>query len=194
MNLRLRNILKPDNYKRRGATAIELAVTLPVLIFMVFTGVEFSRLTSARHVVDNASYEACRHVIVPGATAEEAIAAANEVLHRFHIDNAQITINPPEITEATARVSVEVSVPSDGFSWGIASRLFNGSLASTTSLLTERSPLVQAEAVPEPPPPPPTEPEDPPPAETSPPPPQPAPAPQPVVPSPPKPSPPKPLL
>lgn len=139
---------------RRGATAVEFALVLPVLFLFAVGIVEFSRVSMLRHVVDNASYEACRAVIVPGANVTEAEAAAGEILQRFGIRDATITVSPNPIGEETAAVTVLVEAPALTNGWGLDRFTGGVKLASTTTLLTERSPTVQATAVPEPPPPP----------------------------------------
>ena len=51
---------------RRGATAVEFAIVLPILLTFVWAAFEFTRWAMIRHVADNAAYEAARCVIVPG--------------------------------------------------------------------------------------------------------------------------------
>ena len=57
---------------RTGAAAVEFSLVATVLFFFVIGSVEFSRISILRQAMDNASYEAARIVIVPGATVAEA--------------------------------------------------------------------------------------------------------------------------
>ena len=57
--------------RRRGATTVELALTLPILFLLVFGAIEFSRAHMLQHTTEIAATEAARQAIVPGATAEE---------------------------------------------------------------------------------------------------------------------------
>ena len=57
---------KNNHSVRCGATTVEFAACLVILMMMLFGGFEFSRISIVRHSVDNAAYEAARHIIVPG--------------------------------------------------------------------------------------------------------------------------------
>ncbi len=144
---------------RRGATAVEFAVASVVLFLLVFGTIEFIRIGMVRHAIDNASYEAARRVIVLGASASEAEESAEVVLRRNGIENATITVSPNPITESTTRVSVQVDAPMDGNEWGPNLYGRGMELSSTTTLHTERPPLMIAKSLPPAPvtlPPPPT--------------------------------------
>ena len=141
---------------RLGAHTVEFALVLPIIFLLFFAGIEFARMTMVRHVVDNASYEAARHVIVPGATAEEAIDRAQKILASVGASNATIIISPNPITEETEEVSVQVTLPTAGNMLGLSA--FSGGLSfrSETKLITERGPMQQIKAITGPPPPPPS--------------------------------------
>ena len=70
-------------------------------------------------IVEDACYEACRDVIVPGAVIAEGEAEANNILGLLGTQGATVTIVPrdmsntiqTEIDEDTAIVTVDVSVP-----------------------------------------------------------------------------------
>ena len=47
---------------RRGATAAEFALTLPLFILFLMSAFEFGWLNVQRHTSDDACYEAARHV------------------------------------------------------------------------------------------------------------------------------------
>lgn len=172
-------------HRRRGAHTVEFALVLPIILSLFVAGIEFSRMNMLRHVVDNASYEAARHVIVPGANAQEGIDRAKSILEIMGATNATVTVSPNPINESTEKVSVKVSLPANGNMWAISLFSKNLRFESETKLLTERGPMMQSVAI-GPPPPPPA-----PPAPPAPPPP-PSPPPPPAPPSPPPPPPPPP--
>lgn len=133
--------------RRTGAVAVEFAIVATILFLMVFGIIEFTRIGAIRHSVDNASYEAARHVIVPGATADEAKQLARDFLGKLAISNPTITISPDPIGEGTSEVTVDISVPLAGNTWGV-SMFSNGlELSSSTTLMTERPPIVLAKAL-----------------------------------------------
>lgn len=141
--------------RRRGATAVEFALTLPLLLLLVIGLIEFARLHNLRHAADNAAYEAARHVIVPGASVAEAVAHGNDLLARSGVRTGSIQVTPSTIGEETAQVTVQVSVALAGNSWLPKGLTANRTITRETTLMTERVPVIQARAVPTPPPPPP---------------------------------------
>lgn len=176
---------------RQGTISVETALVIPLIFMAVFAGVEFVRLNVIRHSIRNATYEAARAAIVPGADAETAIALANEVLALSGIRDATVTISPNPILEETETVSVQVSVPIATNSWGVGMFFDESDLVSATELRTERAPMVQAQTIEElvfPPPPPPEDPPPPPPEDPPPPPPEDPPPPPPEDPPPPPPA------
>ncbi|HBJ33998.1 MAG TPA: pilus assembly protein TadE [Planctomycetaceae bacterium] len=138
---------------RPATIAVEFALVAPVIILLFFATVDFVRYNLLRHTASNAAYEAARHVIVPGASRAEAEEKARHVLALLAIQGAQITILPSVITEETSTVQVDIAIPVDNNSWGLAHYFSNQTLLVTSLLRTERAPMVQASSLPEPPPP-----------------------------------------
>ncbi len=79
---------------RRGATAVEFAITAPVFFLFLLAAFEFGWLNVMRHTADNAAYEAARAAMVPGATAAEATAKANTILQIVGARGAKVSITP----------------------------------------------------------------------------------------------------
>jgi Flp pilus assembly protein TadG len=124
---------------RRGATAVEFAITAPVFFLFLLAAFEFGWLNVIRHTADNAAYEAARTVVVPGATAAEATTKAQNLLDIVGARGATITITPPVITNETEEVRVAIDVPlnSNGL---IAPRFTSKTvLHSESTLKTERA-------------------------------------------------------
>lgn len=197
--------MQPSQVARRrrdrvGVTTVEFSMAFVILILFSFATIEFGRISMMRAAAINGAYEACRHIIVPGANVAEGIAEANKVLAAAGVSVSNIEVTPSPITEETEFVTVNVTIPMDSNSW-IAPRFSQGmELTGSSTLHTERSPIIQVKAkdkmVPPLPPPPPPGPEvdpgpEPPPPEPEidPPPPSP-PSPPPPTPPPPPPPPP----
>lgn len=98
---------------RRGATAVEFAITAPVVFLFFFAAFEFCRVAMIRHTADNAVYEAARLAIVPGGTAAEATAEAERVLATVGATDFAITVTPNVIEKSTPEVTVRIRVPLD---------------------------------------------------------------------------------
>ena len=97
----------------RGAVAVEMAMTLPLLLFIVFASVEFGRMNVIRHSVDNAAYEAARKVIVPGSTAADADREARQLMNIVGARGVTVQLTPAVIQLDTPEITVEVSVRAD---------------------------------------------------------------------------------
>ncbi len=86
-------------------------MAFPLLMLFVFGSMEFSRANMLRNTCENAALEGARAGMVPGATAQDCINAASELLDILGIQNAVVTINPMVIDLATQEVEVTVSIP-----------------------------------------------------------------------------------
>jgi Flp pilus assembly protein TadG len=99
------------NRHRRGTTAVEVAIVLPLLLLLLFAAIDYSRANSIRNTAENAAYEGARRAIVPGGTGQAAKDTANEILNILSIKNASVTVTPTTITNTTPQISVTVGVP-----------------------------------------------------------------------------------
>jgi Flp pilus assembly protein TadG len=124
--------------QRKGATAVEFAIVAPVFFVLLLTSIEFSRLNVIRHSADEAAYEGARTAMVPGATAAEAVAAANEILNIVGAKDAAVDIDPPVIDEDTDAVTVTISIPLNSNGWILPKFTRNRVLERDATLRTER--------------------------------------------------------
>jgi Flp pilus assembly protein TadG len=102
--------MKTKHVERRGATTVEMALTLPILFLLLFGGYELSRANMIMHTCEAAAYEGARVGIVPGATAAEAQTAAEGVLRTTGIKNATIEVNPSNLANASETIAVTIEV------------------------------------------------------------------------------------
>jgi Flp pilus assembly protein TadG len=123
---------------RDGTVTVEMAIIAPFVFLLIFGAVEFGRLNILRHAVSNAAYEAARHGMVPGATAAEMTAHAEQHLSAVSASGATVQVTPATVDEQTDTVTVQVSVPMDQNSW-ITPMFTSGSqIEGTCTLQTER--------------------------------------------------------
>ncbi len=66
--------------KRKGAVVVEFAVVLPVFALVFGGTIEISRALLVQHTIDTAAYEGARAAAVPGATSNDAVRTAKELL------------------------------------------------------------------------------------------------------------------
>ena len=97
--------------ERRGATAVEFAITAPVFFLFLLAAFEFGWLNVIRHTADNAAYEAARTAMVPGATAAEARTKANRLLRIVGTRGARVTVTPDPLTAETEEITVAIAIP-----------------------------------------------------------------------------------
>ena len=96
--------------QRTGATAVEFAMTLPLLLLMLFGTYELTRANMMFHTAEAAAYEGARLGIVPGATTAECEQAALDMLATSGIKNAEVTVNPGNLDTETETVTVTISL------------------------------------------------------------------------------------
>jgi Flp pilus assembly protein TadG len=130
---------RPKHASRRGTTAVECALCLPLLLLLLFGGIEFGRALQVRHTLENAAYEAARVALVPGGTAGEARAEANRVLGTIGVTGATIDVTPATITTATTEVTVAISVSTSAVGYSAPLVLSDRTLRQSCTLHPERN-------------------------------------------------------
>jgi Flp pilus assembly protein TadG len=123
---------------RRGATAVEFAIVAPIFFLFAMASLEFARLNIIRHTADNAAYEAARHAIVPGATADEAVAKATQILNIVGTRGATITVTPAKLGPDDEQVNVTIDVPMSQNGWITPRMTRSTTIRATSTLRTER--------------------------------------------------------
>ena len=113
---------KRSKWRQSGALSVEFAMTLPVLMTILFGAYEFGRANMIRNTAEAAAYEGARVGIVPGATAQDVRDQANFILSTAGIRQSTIQVIPNRITNQTSDVEVIVTVPMTGNS--IAPQMF----------------------------------------------------------------------
>ncbi len=119
---------------RKGATTVEFAIVVPIILTMFLGAIELTRLNFIRQSAANISYEAARQAIVPGNSEQEARNEATRLLNALGIANGSTVA----ITSTLTRITVTVTVPSNQNSWGI-SRFSGGLNISQSCTLTRES-------------------------------------------------------
>jgi Flp pilus assembly protein TadG len=130
---------KHNRNSRRGAAAVEFAITAPVFFLFLLAAFEFGWLNVMRHTADNAAYEAARAAMVPGATAADATAKANTLLNIVGARGAKVSITPANITNSTTQVTVAVDLPMNKNGLIVPRFTSQTTLHSESTLKTERS-------------------------------------------------------
>lgn len=128
---------------RQAAVLVELALVIPIVLLLVAAFLELSRVAMLKHSADAAAYEGARIGIVPGASPAAAIQASKALLQSARIKDAEVVIAPKTIEEATAYVTVRVSIPIAPNSWISPFFFKKNAITGAVSLVTERPAAVQ---------------------------------------------------
>jgi Flp pilus assembly protein TadG len=119
---------------RLGVAAVEAAITLPMLILLVFGSIEVANGIFLNQALSLAAHEGAREAGRPGGTSAMAQARVADVLTSRGIQQYSITIVPP-VTETTPRgilIMTTVSAPMNSFA--IHSMGILGNRTSTQSV------------------------------------------------------------
>ena len=135
----MRNISRAPSSTRRGATAVEFAITAPVFFLFLLAAFEFGWLNVMRHTAENAAYEAARNAMVPGATAAEATAKANSILKIVGARGTKVTVTPSVITESTKEVTVAIDLPMNRNALIVPRFTKKSTIHAESTLRTERA-------------------------------------------------------
>ena len=107
--MKLKNT-KTNRRNRAGATAVEFALTLPILLIFLFGTFELGRGNMMINTTEAAAYEAARVSIVPGSTVEEAEQAARAILGTAGIKKSTFEITPNDLNTQSEAVEVTLRV------------------------------------------------------------------------------------
>lgn len=105
---------------RSGTAAVELAVSLPLLVLMVFGAIEMANAVFLRQSANIAAYEAAKVVTRPGSNETLARTRCAEVLAVRRVSKYSIAFSPT-VTPTTprgTRIQVTVTVPASYLSYG----------------------------------------------------------------------------
>jgi len=130
---------KPRRSNRRGTTAVEFALTAPIVFLLLMGAIEFSRANMLRHTAVVAATEGARRSIIPGATAEECQLAATRELAAVGFPSAEVLVDPPIILTDTTQVTVSISVPLSGDNGFVIPRFFKGAKIEKSVTLQRES-------------------------------------------------------
>jgi hypothetical protein len=114
---------------------MELALCLPLLVFLLLATVEACNLIFLQQSITIAAYEGARTALVPGATEGNARAQVQQVLSDREVLGATITITPDNFATAelgdfiTVQIDVDYNPNRLVPIWGFSNRRLQSSVA-----------------------------------------------------------------
>lgn len=128
---------KSARRRRSGAVTVEFALVAPLAFLVTFAGVELARVNMVRNAVTIAALEGARTGSLPGKSASDAQTSANAALGCVGVRSATVTVTPSTITNTTASVTVQVTVPLDQNLWVYPQFFRSRSLTASCTLARE---------------------------------------------------------
>lgn len=134
----MKNPKRKDFTAAAGATTVEFAFVLPVILILLFGAIDCSRAIAIKETARFAAYRAARTGTMPGASYSQVLQTALDELAALDIVEAEINISPQVITPSTDAVNVEIRIPMGdnlvvGNNW-----LTNHIVSTNCSMRTER--------------------------------------------------------
>lgn len=100
--------------KRRGAAVIEFAVCLPLIVLIVFGGIEAANMLFLRQTLVQAAYEGVKTGVKVDGTSASSTASAQAVCDGRNLSNVTINISPPDLASVARGDLVEITVSAPG--------------------------------------------------------------------------------
>jgi Flp pilus assembly protein TadG len=95
---------------RKGAAAVEAAVTLPFFLLLLLTTIDCCCCIFLKQSLTIAAYEGARVAVVPGSTTTNVQAQAQLILDERKVKNAKISVSPSNFSALTLGEAVTVTV------------------------------------------------------------------------------------
>lgn len=89
---------------------MEAAVTLPMLLMLVFGSIELANGIFLKQTLSIAAYEGARAVTRPGASSAEAHVRIEEILAARGVTDYTVTISPEATADTPRRTQMRVTV------------------------------------------------------------------------------------
>jgi Flp pilus assembly protein TadG len=115
---------------RCGATAVEFAMVLPVILLLFFGALEMNNLNFIKQTAANAAYEGARAAMVAGGNPERGRQHAETLLDRMGVGNGAVV----SVGGSGQRVTVTVRVPLNLNSAGLSRFTRNLNVTEVCSL------------------------------------------------------------
>jgi Flp pilus assembly protein TadG len=101
----------PDRHCRSGLAMLEMALVLPLFLFLAFGMVEFGQYMYMSHILDSACRDAARAAIPETAVAGDPAAAATRTLNLENIPYASVTLLIQDVSNSWVTVTDCSTVP-----------------------------------------------------------------------------------
>jgi len=129
-----------DSRKQRsGAAVVEAALCFPLILLLMLGTLEISSGLFLRESLSVCCFEACRVGTRRGASAEDVLERAQEVLADRDVAGASIVLTPDnyDALNSLDTITVQITAPTAGNSIFIFDNLTNRSIQSSVTMIRE---------------------------------------------------------
>lgn len=127
----------PATHQRQGATAVELAVVLPVFLLIMFAFFELGHGLMIGSITKNAAYEGARRGVVPGATHATAQKAAEDLATASSLRGANVKVETVTLNSRVSGIRVTVNAPMSVNGLFLGSFLGNKTVSGSATMIYE---------------------------------------------------------
>jgi Flp pilus assembly protein TadG len=131
--------------KRRGASAVEMALVAPVLVTLLLGMIEAARLGMVAQMLTTAAREGCRVAVLDGMTQTDVQTRITAVLSGSGISVGTVTPTCPSTYTWTSAptgtaITVSLSVPYSQVTWLKVPGFFSGVTISASATMSSERP------------------------------------------------------
>lgn len=120
----------------RGAAIIELALTLPLILLMVFATVDVCNRIYLQQTLKILAYEGARVSTIPGATRDDVVQHVQELANDRNVVNLQVDVSPNDFENASFGTFISVDVQADA-AQGLTQFFTANQCVATVSMMKE---------------------------------------------------------
>ena len=132
-------IHRPQGSRRYAAAAAELAICLPLIVFLLLASLEACSMIFLDHSLTITSYEGVRVAINFDGTNAAVLARCNQIINDRGVAGATVAISPANVAAANRGEHVTITVSAPCNSNAIMPPWFYGgkTLTSSTTMVKE---------------------------------------------------------
>ena len=124
---------------RRGTATIELAIAIPILLTVIFGGLEAANSIFLKQGLTMAAFETAKMATTVGFTSSEAMTRGQSVLDQRGFGDATITVTPENFSTAAPGTPITVSVSAPASSNAISPAVFFSGQTITAQIVMIRN-------------------------------------------------------
>ena len=124
---------------RKASATAELAVCLPLIVFLILGGMEASNGVFVKQGLTISAYETAKLATTVGFTPAQAEARGQQILDAREITGGAIDINPPDVTSQAPGTAITVTVTAPAATNAVSPILFTGDTLVTARIVMNRN-------------------------------------------------------